>query len=122
MQVVEAIRSVQNEKNKRFEDQALHRREGQKNGEVAAIELGRNSEETGITRNKCGETFKKGKVVSRVKGSERSGEMKTEALPLYLGNSNEEITDDIFRAVSGRWIRRGRDQVAEYMGCEPRDT
>lgn len=45
--------------------------------------------------------------------------MKTETLPLYLGNANEEIIDDISRAVSGRWIRRGRDQIAEHVGGEP---
>ena len=47
--------------------------------------------------------------------------IKNIKLPLYLGNSDEEIIDLLSRAVSGRWIRRGRDQIAECVTGEPGD-
>lgn len=66
--------------------------------------------------------FKKGEVIYRVSGSKRLSEMNTKTWPLYLGNSHEETIDDISKVVSGRWIRRGRDHISEYVGGEPVDT
>lgn len=56
----------------------MHRREGGEKWGVTANELAGNTEANGVIRRKREETFKKGQVINRVKGRERSSEVKTE--------------------------------------------